>query len=273
MRIHMLTLKRVSLSFQSRLAVVALSGMLAAGLFGLSGCTSGSSVNNIQVGTITFASSTGTALKTQPSSLTAGQSAFVTVNLTNDPQLLGANWSVYCGSAPPPGTPLSSGETQDESCGTFTPVHTLSLPIPSYVTDGSGYVAYYTAPSTAPKNGSVTLYASSTANPTKVTSLTIAIDSLPISIGFAPSPVTTLAAGTSTQLRAVVNNDAASAGIKWSVACGSSSCGSFSPTQTASAVATTYTAPSAVPTGSKVTVTATSATDSTKAVSATITIQ
>jgi hypothetical protein len=137
MRIHMLTLERVSLSFQSRLAVVALSGVLAAGLFGLSGCSSGSSVNNIQVGAITFASSTGTALKTQPSSLTAGQSAFVTVRLTNDPQLLGANWSVYCGSAPPPGTPLSSGETQDESCGTFTPVHTLSLPIPSYVTDGS----------------------------------------------------------------------------------------------------------------------------------------
>jgi len=273
MGIHMLKLERVLLPFKSRLAAVALPGMLAAGLFGLSGCSSGSPVNNIQVGAITFASSTGTALKTQPSSMAAGQSAFVTVGLTNDAQLLGANWSVYCGSAPPPGTPLSSGESQDDSCGVFTPVHTLSLPIPSYVTDGSGYVAYYTAPPIAPKNGSVTLFASSTANPTKVSSITIAIDSLPISIGFAPSPLTTLAAGTSTQLRAVVNNDAANAGVKWSVACGSSSCGSFSPVLTASAADTTYTASAAALSGSSVTVTATSATDSTKAVSATITIQ
>lgn len=279
MKMHMWTLKRVSYQLHSRLTAAVLSSLLAAGLLGISGCTSASPVNSIQVGSITFTNSVGTALKTQLSSLTAGQSTFVTVNLTNDPQLLGANWSVYCGSAPPPGTPLPPGENQDDSCGIFAPLHTLSGPIPGYVTDGSGYVAEYTAPATAPANGSVTLYASSTANPTKVTSLTIAVNSIPISIGFAPSPVTPLAAGKSTQLRAVVNNDAANAGVKWSVAtstngaCGSSACGSFNPTQTGSGIDTTYTAPATAPAGGSVTVTATSVTDPTKAVSATIAIQ
>ena len=33
------------------------------------------------------------------------------MTLTNDSQLLGADWSVYCGSALPPGTVLPPGET------------------------------------------------------------------------------------------------------------------------------------------------------------------
>jgi hypothetical protein len=57
------------------------------------------------------------------------------------------------------------------------------------------------------------------------------------------------------------------------VTCGSSgACGSFNPTTTVSGTPTTYTAPSAVPTGNTVTVTATSVTDSTKSAPATITI-
>ena len=272
-------IERVSYPLRSRWSAAVPLGLLAVALLGFAGCTSGSSLNNIQVGSITFTNSVGTALTTQPSSLTAGQSEFVTVDLTNDPQLLGANWSVYCGSALPPGSPLPTGETQDESCGVFSPIHTASGPIPDYVTNGSGYVAEYTAPATAPANGSVTLYAASTANPTKFTSLTIAVDSIPISIGFAPSPVSTLAAGASTQLRAVVNNDAADAGVNWSVvtstgdACASSICGSFNPTQTGSGIYTTYTAPATVPVGGSVTVIATSVTDKTKTVTANITIQ
>src|SRR6202012_5022903 len=58
----------------------------------------------------------------------------------------------------------------------------------------------------------------------------------------------------------------------WSVTCGTSSCGSFSPTSTQSGAATTYTAPANVPTGGTVTVMATSVTDGTAPASTIITI-
>jgi hypothetical protein len=70
-----------------------------------------------------------------------------------------------------------------------------------------------------------------------------------------------------------VNNDAANAGVTWSVSCGSAgACGTFNPTATASGSATTYTAPTAIPTGGTVTVTATSVTETTQSAQATITI-
>lgn len=69
---------------------------------------------------------------------------------------------------------------------------------------------------------------------------------------------------------ATVSNDSANAGVTWSCA-PSGSCGSFNPTNTASATATNYTAPATVPTGN-VTITATSVTDGTKSSSATVTI-
>jgi hypothetical protein len=39
---------------------------------------------------------------------------------------------------------------------------------------------------------------------------------------------------TTTSLTAVVTNDSKNAGVTWSVTCGSSQCGSISPTSTAS---------------------------------------
>jgi len=80
----------------------------------------------------------------------------------------------------------------------------------------------------------------------------------------ASSP-STLEAGASTQIKAVVNNDALNAGVNWTVICGSSDCGSFNPAKTTSGVVTTYTAPAIVPSGGTVQVTATSVTDPTKA--------
>lgn len=244
--------------------------LLAIGLLAVSGCSSGTSVSNIKVGSVTFTDANGTTAKT-PSSLTAGQGTYVAVTLTNDSQLLGADWSVYCGSALPPGTVLPAGET-DDSCGTFTPVHTTSLPIPSYVTSGAGYVAFYTAPAATPSEGTVTLYVSATGDHSKVSSVTLAINGLPISVGFAPALPSTMKAGASASFRAVLNNDTTDAGVKWTVTCGSTDCGSFNPTQTTSAVSTTYTAPATVPTGGYVKVTATSIADSTKMISANITI-
>jgi hypothetical protein len=265
-------LNPISRSFLRLLWGCGAAALLAPGLSVLSGCASGSPESDVQVGPITFTDIDGNPQKTAPTALTSGQGTYVDVTLTDDPQLLGANWFVYCGSALAPGAPLPPGQTEDESCGTFTPGHTISGPIPSYVTSASGYVALYTAPAAAPKNGTVTLYAYSTSNPTKYSSLTLSIDGLPISVGFAPAPPASMQSNASAEFRVVLNNDSANGGVNWTVACGSSSCGSFDPTQTTSGEATTYTAPSTVPTGGTVQVTATSVTDPTKAATATITI-
>lgn len=241
-------------------------------LMTVSACSSGKPVSNVQVGSITFTDASGTPLKTPPGSLTAGQGVYVDVTLNDDPQQLGADWSVYCGSAPPPGTPVPPGQTQDETCGTFTPAHTMSGPVPSFLSNGTGYVAFYVAPGAPPKDGTVTLYAAATSSPNKFSSVSLSIGGNPISVSLAPPPPGTLQTGASTQLRAVLNNDVSNAGVSWTVICGSSDCGSFKPAQTSSGVATTYTAPAIAPTGGTVQVTATSVTDPTKAASATISI-
>lgn len=255
---------------------MALLTVSLAVLLTVSACSSSTSVSNVQVEPINFTDANGTVMK-QPGSLTAGQGVYVDVALINDSQQLGADWSVYCGSAPPPGTPIPPGQTQDESCGTFTPAHTMSVnpkndAIPPYLTNGAGYVALYVAPGAPPKGGTVTLYAAATSSPNKFSSVSLNIEGNPISVSLAPPPPGTLQAGASTQLRAVLNNDAANAGVKWTVSCGSSDCGSFQPAQTSSGVATTYTAPAVAPAGGTVQVMATSVTDSTKAASATISI-
>jgi len=155
-----------------RLAILPL---LAAALF-LSGCISTS--QRPEVGSITFLkdASGGTSVPT-PSALTAGgQGAYMDVTITNDTALLGATWSVTCQSALPPGTPLPPGQTEDTSCGTFTPLHTLSAPVPNYATSGTGYVTFYTAPAAPPKGGTVTLYAAATADPSRYSSVTLTIN-------------------------------------------------------------------------------------------------
>jgi hypothetical protein len=251
---------------------VAGLSLLASGLMVIAGCGSGSTTSKVQMGPLTFTDVNGTALKTAPTTLASGQSTYLSVDLEDDPQLLGANWSVYCGSALPPGTPLPTGQNQDQSCGYFTPVHTLSGPVPTYSTTVAGYVTLYTAPATPPKQGVVTLYASATSNPSKRESVTLTINAQPIAIGFAPAPPATLSAAATAQLKAVVSNDTTHAGVAWSVICGASDWGSFSAAKTASGVATTYTAPATAPTGGSVQITATAVGDPTKAVSSTVSI-
>lgn len=86
---------------------------------------------------------------------------------------------------------------------------------------------------------------------------------------FPPPPA--LSTSATAGIAAVVANDPASAGVNFTCL-PAGQCGSFSPNPIASNVPTTYQAPPAVPAGNTVTVTATSVTDSTKSVLATITI-
>src|SRR5207302_4869955 len=80
----------------------------------------------------------------------------------------------------------------------------------------------------------------------------------------------------SQQFSATVANDPSSKGVSWTLTqsgtpC-SPGCGTISPVNTASGAATTYTAPSAVPTPAQVTVTAISVADTTKSATATATV-
>jgi hypothetical protein len=247
--------------------------LLCTVLFAVSGCSSGSGVKPTVEGII-FTDVDGTKLPTQPTSLTVGQGSYVNVTLSGDTQLLGANWSVVCGSALPPGQPLPPGQTQDESCGTFTPAHTLSGPIPNYTGNAvtAGYLALYVAPAAPPKQGVVTLYASATSDPSRTATVTLSIEGQPISVGFAPIPSSTMQVGASSQFRAVLNNDVTNAGVRWSTLCGSADCGFFGPVETLSGVATTYVAPAILPAGGIVQVTATSVADPTKAITAAVSI-
>jgi hypothetical protein len=93
-----------------------------------------------------------------------------------------------------------------------------------------------------------------------------------VSVTLSPQPPSSTDAGSTINLTAVVSNDSANAGVKWSVTCGSAQCGSFSAASTASGTATKFTAPTSTPNPATVAVTATSVTDSTKSASATITI-
>jgi hypothetical protein len=94
-----------------------------------------------------------------------------------------------------------------------------------------------------------------------------------ISLSFLTAPPPSLLVNGTATLAAVVSNDPPNAGVNWSVTCNSASaCGSFDSPHTASGGATTYTASPAVPPGNTVTVIATSTAESTKSVSASITI-
>lgn len=247
----------------------ALLSLLTAAL--LTGCGAGTTSSSVQVGPIAFTDINGNAAPAV-TSLKVGAGSYLDAVVKNDPQQLGINWSVTCSSALPPGTPLPPGETVDASCGTFTAAHTATAPVPSYASSGAGVVTFYQAPAAVPSNGTVTLTAAATVDPSVSTTLTLTIIGIPISVGFAPAPPASLDVNGTAQIGALVSNDSSVGGVKWSVTCASIACGSFSAAQTPSVTKTTYTAPDAVPVGGTVSITATSVTDPTKFTSAEVTI-
>ena len=84
-------------------------------------------------------------------------------------------------------------------------------------------------------------------------------------------PPASLNAAAIAGIAADVANDSKNAGVNFSCV-PATECGTFTPSTIASSVPTSYQAPDTVPTGGSVTVTATSVTDPTKSVSATITV-
>jgi hypothetical protein len=94
----------------------------------------------------------------------------------------------------------------------------------------------------------------------------------PIAVTIGPAPAS-LPVSTGAGITAFVANDAANAGVTWTVTCGSAgACGTFSAASALSGVTTDFSAPAGIPTGNTVTVTATSVTDPTKTAQRTITV-
>lgn len=185
---------------------------------------------------------------TPPTSLAVNASAPVIAAVSNASNSL-VTWSVTCGSA--------------GACGSFSSNPSLS-----------GGPNTYIAPSAVPSGGTVTVTATAEADPTKSVSATITITApIPIVVAFQGVPPAVLQIGATTQISAKITNDVSSnPEVQWTVTCAGSACGTFNPTTTSNESPTSYTAPSSIPSGNTVTVTATSLTDSTKSASASIVI-
>lgn len=100
---------------------------------------------------------------------------------------------------------------------------------------------------------------------------------VPVTIAFTQgqmAPPSSVAANSSTQFAATVNNDPANLGVSWLLSCNASAasdCGSITR-HTASGGAATYIAPASIPSGGTVTIEANSSADPSQSVTATITI-
>ncbi len=180
-----------------------------------------------------------------PATMQPAATAIMAATVTNDTGQ-GVNWTVSCSGS---------------SCGSFNPAHTAS-----------GATTTYTAPNT---NVTVTITATAVADQTQyvTASVTVGSGSPTISIAFTAPPPSSLQVGTAASINATVSNDPSNAGVNWSVTCGSTDCGAFTPSShTASGTAVTYTAPATAPSGNTVTITAAAAASPSTIVQGTTTI-
>jgi dienelactone hydrolase len=202
---------------------------------------------------VTDATKSSSAILTVPSvvvsvapasaTVVAGSTTQLAAAVTHDTANKGVTWTVSCSLSP---------------CGNVSPT-----------TTASGAATTYTAPGPPASDLTVTVTATSVANPLAMASAIVTV--LAITVGIEPQSATVLA-GTTQQFTATVGNDPSNKGVTWTVSCSPSPCGSVSPTSTASGVAITYTAPGLPSTDLTVAVTATSVSDSTKSSQATVTI-
>jgi hypothetical protein len=170
LRLPYLSMRPRAVSASTQRAIFAL--LPCAALILLSGCST--STAKPMVGPIIMTDKNGAAVPAM-TTLAPSASVYLLVTVTDDASL-GADWTVVCSSSLPPGSLPAGGV--DTSCGLFTPAHTISGPVPGFVTDPkivAQYVTQYTAPSQAPKAGTVTLAVNATALPTRSSSLTLNI--------------------------------------------------------------------------------------------------
>jgi hypothetical protein len=186
-----------------------------------------------------------------PATLAVNAAATVAAVATFPSGAMGGNmavtWTLACGSA--------------GACGTLG------------ASDDAGGVTY-TAPAAIPAAKTVTLTATSVADTRLSVAATVTITApIPIVVSFDQAPPASIQVGGQFALTAAVENDVApNPEVTWTVACAAAVCGSFQPVTTMSGSATTYSAPTAIPAGGSVRVTATSVTDASKSAATTIVV-
>jgi hypothetical protein len=181
--------------------------------------------------------------------------------------------------------PVSAVVTNDHIGSNGQPMGTtLSVTCQVAGTCGNFSGSYYIPPSAIPAGNTVTITATSVADPTASASATVTIVPPVVTITLVVAPPVSIPAGSATNLAAFVNDgtvgDATGQmGIDWSVSCGGSVCGSLTPLHTSNdngrssqQVTTSFAAPSTVPPGGTVTITATATASPTTQISATLAI-
>jgi hypothetical protein len=186
---------------------------------------------------------------TPPAALAINATTALSAAVTNFSSNALIAWSVKCGSA--------------GACGSFSVRQTTS-----------GGITNYVAPSAIPSGATVTITATLVGSTSQSVSASIKVTPpQPITVSLVGVPPAFLQINATVPLSAQITNDvSANPQVKWTVACASAACGTFNPITTTSEAATNYMAPSTIPSGNSVTVTATSVTDPTKSASANITI-
>ncbi|MBT9331577.1 hypothetical protein [Paracidobacterium acidisoli] len=164
------------------------------------------------------------------------KTAHFTATVANDSANQGVDWTLKCGNA---------------ACGSISPAHTAS-----------GTVSTFVGPTAIPTGGTVTITATSTADPGKSASAVVTIvTNAPIVVTLSNALPAVMPAGSQSSLTATVANDTQNLGVNWTATCGSAgACGTFSvsPAHTVSGGSILYTAPAAIPSGNVVTITAAS---------------
>jgi hypothetical protein len=178
-------------------------------------------------------------------SVQVSQSSHFTASLQNDTQNQGVTWA------------LSGSGCSGATCGSLTAVTTTS--------------ATYVAPAALPSPASVTLRATSVADPTESASSTITLTAAAaISVSVTPASAS-VQVSHSMPFSAALKNDTQNKGVFWSLSgsgCSGAACGTLTNATTTNV---TYAAPTSVPSPATITLKATSVADSTKSASSTIT--
>ena len=205
------------------------------------------SVTNTSVSGTANITVPGITVSVAPSSATvpAGTTAQFTATVTNDASNKGVTWAVSCSAMP---------------CGTVSPTATAS-----------GAATTYTGPTTPPaSNLRVTLTATSLTNTAGSGSAVVTVPAIAVSV----SPISALLpAGISQQFTATVSNTfPTNTAVNWGLsqngaACAPATCGTLSGATSNPVI---YTAPPTISANASVTLTVTSAEDTTKSVVATI---
>jgi hypothetical protein len=165
-----------------------------------------------------------------PATVPAGVTITVGATVIGDPANLGVDWKATCGTTGVLRQPVDCTPPAFHSVAGGTT--TFTVPPPQQIPNIVGSTVTLTAFATADHGFSASVLFQVTVPPT---------------IQLTQAPPSTMLAGATAPVAAVVANDTTNSGVTWSVSCGEASCGSFSQTQSASGQAITFTAPANVP--------------------------